>query len=80
MNKPNVRLKLKHGVEPSATTPREGVISLVRGGSRGTYLWVGTDPDDRKDGRCYGFVTGPEKLRKLATEILAELGPKRKRK
>jgi hypothetical protein len=58
--------------------PNSPEISLVRGGPRRTYLWVGHDRRDESgrlvDGFCFATLTGPAALRALALAILEEVG------
>jgi hypothetical protein len=64
---------------PARKAPTRTVIRLrgfqdgrelhVVPGGRLAYLWIGHEP-----GQCFGYVSGPATLRRLARAILREVG------
>ena len=64
--------------------PNAPEISLVRGGPRRTYLWVGNDRRNEAgeilDGGCFATLSRPAALRALAEAILEEFDRPKKRK
>lgn len=65
--------KLKPGNMPQANEP---IIEVIDSGSN-TYLWIGNGAPG--DNWCYAMIYGPETLRKLAKQILLQVGPRKRR-
>jgi hypothetical protein len=60
--------------DPDSIFRRKGSeITLVRGGKKHAYLWVGYHNDSPEQGDIYTF-RGASSLRKLAYAILKEVG------
>ena len=55
-------------------TQDECLVSLVKGGPKRAYVWIG-----RKDGGFVTTIEGEKVLRELARAILREIGPVRNR-
>lgn len=64
------RLNRNFKLQPGAFEANEPIISLIPG-KRG-YLWIGNDASG--DGRCFGTLSGRQRLLKLARLIIDELG------
>ena len=66
-DRPHGSRRTKARIEPTGNAPKPAKIELVPGGRR-AYLWIGAEA-----GPCYGTVSGPKTLRRLAEAILREV-------